>query len=182
MISSMVLLLILLIFSSVDSAIPAAVLAGILVTVGISVMDYRGLKAIPSLPKDVKWGKLGMSSEVIVMLVVMLLATFWNLVYAVGIGLVIASLMFMKKIGDSTAELSKLKALPSDTSMEEEEVVDADGDGIADIVIKEIIGPLFFGSADVFQKLAKKIPSSAKVVVFRLETMNYIDQSGLYAL
>ncbi len=182
MISSMVLLLILLIFSSVASAIPAAVLAGILVTVGISVMDYRGLKAIPSLPKDVKWGKLGMSSEVIVMLTVMLLATFWNLVYAVGIGLVIASLMFMKKIGDSTAELSKLKALPSDSSMEEEEVVDADGDGIADIVIKEIIGPLFFGSADGFQKLAKKIPSSAKVVVFRLETMNYIDQSGLYAL
>ena len=46
MISSMVLLLILLIFSSVASTIPAAVLAGILVTVGISVMDYRGIKAI----------------------------------------------------------------------------------------------------------------------------------------
>ena len=55
----MVLLLILLIFSSIASAIPAAVLAGILVTVGISVMDYRGLKAIPILPKDVKMGKVG---------------------------------------------------------------------------------------------------------------------------
>ena len=40
------------------------------------------------------------------MLVVLLLSTFWNLVYAVGIGLVIASLMFMKKIGDLTAERS----------------------------------------------------------------------------
>lgn len=182
MISSLVLLLILLIFSSVASAIPAAVLAGILVTVGISVMDYRGLRAIPTLPRDVKLGKLGISSEVIVMLIVMLLATFWNLVYAVGIGLVIASLMFMKKIGDSTANQSKLKTLPNDKSLDEEEVVDVDGDGIADIVIKQIMGPLFFGSADGFQKLAKKIPSSAQIIVFRLETMNYIDQSGLYAL
>ena len=182
MISSMVLLLILLIFSSVASTIPAAVLAGILVTVGISVMDYRGLKAIPVLPKDVKLGKLGISSEVIVMLIVMLLATFWNLVYAVGIGLVIASLMFMKKIGDSTASQSKLKALPSDSRLEDEEVIDIDGDGIADVVIKHIMGPLFFGSADGFQKLAKKIPSSAQVIVLRLETMSYIDQSGLYAL
>lgn len=182
MISSLVLLLILLIFSSVASAIPAAVLAGILVTVGISVMDYRGLRAIPTLPRDVKLGKLGISSEVIVMLIVMLLATFWNLVYAVGIGLVIASLMFMKKIGDSTANQSKLITLPNDKSLDEEEVVDIDGDGIADIVIKQIMGPLFFGSADGFQKLAKKIPSSAQIIVFRLETMNYIDQSGLYAL
>ena len=181
MISSLVLLLILLIFSSVASAIPAAVLAGILVTVGISVMDYRGLRAIPTLPRDVKLGKLGISSEVIVMLIVMLLATFWNLVYAVGIGLVIASLMFMKKIGDSTANQSKLITLPNDKSLDEEEVVDVDGDGIADIVIKQIMGPLFFGSADGFQKLAKKIPSSAQIIVFRLETMNYIDQSGLYA-
>jgi len=182
MISSIVLLLILLLFSSVASLIPVAVLAGILVTVGISVMDYRGLKAIPILPKDVKIGKFGISSEVIVMLAVLLLATFWNLVYAVGIGLVMASLMFMKKIGDSTSNRSILKALPSNGSKDEEEVIDADGDGIADIVIKQIMGPLFFGSADGFQKLAKKIPSSAKIIVLRLETMDYIDQSGLYAL
>jgi len=96
--------------------------------------------------------------------------------------LVIASLMFMKKIGDSTASQSKLKALPSDSRLEEEEVIDIDGDGIADVVIKHIMGPLFFGSADGFQKLAKKIPSSAQVIVLRLETMSYIDQSGLYAL
>ena len=182
MISSMVLLLILLIFSSVASSIPAAVLAGILVTVGISVMDYKGLKAIPILPKDVKMGKLGISSEVIVMIVVMLLATFWNLVFAVGIGLVIASLMFMKKIGDATASQSLLKALPQDKSLDEEEFVDIDAGGIVEVAIKQIMGPLFFGSADGFQKLAKKIPDSVKIVVLRLETMNYIDQSGLYAL
>ena len=67
-------------------------------------MDYKGLKAIPSLPKDVKIGPIKFSMEVLIMIVVMLLSTFWNLVYAVGIGLVIASLMFMKKIGDLTAQ------------------------------------------------------------------------------
>ena len=182
MISSLVLLMILLIFSSVASTIPAAVLAGILITVGISVMDYRGLKAIPDLPKDIKFLKLGISSEVIILLVVMLLATFWNLVYAVGIGLVIASLMFMKKIGDATASHSKLSAVSKEKLSDDTKLVDLDGDGSPDIAIKQVMGPLFFGSADGFQKLAKKIPDAAKIIIFRFDTMNYIDQSGLYAL
>ena len=109
MISSMVLLFIILIFSSIASKIPAAVLAGILVTVGISVMDYKGLKAISILPKDIKFKGIGISSEVIIMLSVMLLATFWNLVYAVGIGLLIACIFFMKKSGDSMSELSLVR-------------------------------------------------------------------------
>ena len=111
MISSMVLLFIILIFSSIASKIPAAVLAGILVTVGISVMDYKGLKAVKILPRDIKLKGLGISSEVVIMFTVMLLATFWNLVYAVGIGLLIACIFFMKKSGDSMSELS-LVGLP----------------------------------------------------------------------
>ena len=102
MVAGLVLLFILLALSSLASTIPAAVLAGILVTVGIGVMDYKGIRAIPSLPRDIRIGKIGISSEVVVMLAVMVLATIWNLVYAVGIGLVVASLMFMKKIGDLT--------------------------------------------------------------------------------
>ena len=111
MIAGIMLLIILLGLGPVASQIPAAVLAGILITVGIGVMDYKGLKAIPALPRDIKIGPIKMSSEVLIMLIVLLLSTFWNLVYAVGIGLVIASLMFMKKIGDLTAERSDVKAL-----------------------------------------------------------------------
>ncbi|MGK0307270.1 MAG: SulP family sulfate permease, partial [Urechidicola sp.] len=94
MIAGVMLLIILLGLGPVASKIPAAVLAGILITVGIGVMDYKGLKAIPSLPRDMKIGPFKMSSEVLIMIIVLLLSTFWNLVYAVGIGLVIASLMF----------------------------------------------------------------------------------------
>jgi SulP family sulfate permease len=41
---------------------------------------------------------------------------------------------------------------------------------------------LFFGSTDGFQKLAKKISSTAETILFRFDRMEYIDQSGLYAL
>lgn len=180
MIAGLVLLLILLLFSSAASTIPAAVLAGILVTVGIGVMDYKGLRAIPSLPRDIKIGKLGISSEVVVMLVVMVLSTFWNLVYAVGIGLIMASLMFMKKIGDLTATQSKVSTGAKEKLWEDETAYkELKSDKIA---IKHINGPLFFGSTDGFSRLSKRIPSAAEIVLFRLDRMEYIDQSGLYAL
>ena len=105
MMAGIILLIILLALGPIASMIPAAVLAGILITVGFGVMDYKGLKAIPYMPR----------AEVSIMIIVLVLSSVWNLVYAVGIGLVIASLMFMKKIGDLTAENSSvipLKEVP----------------------------------------------------------------------
>ena len=179
MIAGIMLLVVMLGLGPVASRIPAAVLAGILVTVGIGVMDYKGLKAIPSLPRDMKIGPLKLSSEVLIMLTVMGLATFWDLIYAVGIGLIIASLMFMKKIGDLTAQQSDVKSL--------EEEPWADEIGLTKklrekVFIKHIKGPLFFGSTSDFQILMKQIPSSASTIVIRMDKMQYIDQSGLYAL
>ncbi len=179
MIAGIMLLFILLALGPIASKIPAAVLAGILITVGIGVMDYKGLKAIPSLPRDMKLGPLKISSEVVIMLVVLILSTFWNLVYAVGIGLVIASLMFMKKIGDLTGERSDVKPLKEEAW--------ADEAGFPknlkeEVFIKHIKGPLFFGSTSNFQQLAKQIPATASTVVIRADRMQYIDQSGLYAM
>ncbi len=114
MIAGVMLLVVLLGFGSVASKIPQSVLAGILVTVGIGVMDYKGLKAISSLPKDIKLGPSKLSSEVLIMFTVMGLATFWDLIYAVGIGLVFASLIFMKKTGDLTAQKSNVEILPEE--------------------------------------------------------------------
>ena len=56
MIAGIMLLIVMLGLGPIASKIPAAVLAGILITVGIGVMDYKGLKAIPSLPRDIKFG------------------------------------------------------------------------------------------------------------------------------
>ncbi len=180
MIAGVLLLVILLALGPVASQIPAAVLAGILVTVGIGVMDYKGLKAIPSLPKDMNIGPLKFSSEVVIMLIVLVLSSVWNLVYAVGVGLVIASLMFMKKIGDMTAQRSDVKTLKEEKGW-------ADEAGFPqslkeEVFVKHLKGPLFFGSTSDFQALADQVPRTASTVIIRMDRMQYMDQSGLYTL
>ncbi|MBC3845967.1 SulP family inorganic anion transporter [Winogradskyella echinorum] len=184
MIAGIMLLVIMLALAPVASKIPAAVLAGILITVGIGVMDYKGLKAIPSLPKDIsislfKFFKIRLSSEVLIMLVVLVLSTFWDLIYAVGIGLVIASLMFMKKIGDLTAERSDVKSLKEEAWADEGNFPENLKE---EVFIKHVKGPLFFGSTSDFQALTEQIPKTAKTVILRLGRMQYMDQSGLYAM
>ncbi|MFT6699330.1 MAG: SulP family sulfate permease [Porticoccaceae bacterium] len=179
MVAGIMLLVVMLGLGPIASKIPAGVLAGILITVGIGVMDYKGLKAIPYLPKDIKIGPIKLSSEVLIMIIVLLLSTFWNLVYAVGIGLIIASLMFMKKIGDLTAERSNVKSLKEE-SWEDE--FDFPENLKEKVFIKHIKGPLFFGSTSEFQALSQQIPASAKTVIMRLGRMQYMDQTGLYAM
>jgi SulP family sulfate permease len=170
MLSGVLLLIILLAFGPIASQIPAAVLAGILITVGIGVMDYKGLKAIPYMPRP----------EVIIMIVVLVLSSVWNLVYAVGIGLIIASLMFMKKIGDVTAKRSDVKSLLKEKAWSDEKNFP---DNLKEeVFIKHIKGPLFFGSTSDFQQLMQQIPETASTLIIRMGRMPYIDQSGLYAL
>ena len=170
MTAGVMLLLILLAFSSIASQIPAAVLAGILITVGIGVMDYKGLKAIPYMPRP----------EVFIMIVVLVLSSVWNLVYAVGIGLIIASLMFMKKIGDLTAMHSEVIPLNKEKAWSDE--TNFPKNLKEEVFIKHINGPLFFGSTSDFQQLMKQIPETATTIIIRMGKMTYIDQSGLYAL
>lgn len=174
MIAAILLLFILLLAGPVASQIPAAVLAGILVTVGIGVMDYKGLRAIPKMEK----------TEVIVMLVVLLLSVFWNLVYAVGIGFVLASLIFMKKIGDVTATKSNVVALDNadELDMPWSDEVNFPADLKKLVYVKRLKGPLFFGYTSDFQELSKEIPASASYVIIRMGEVPYMDQSGLYAM
>jgi SulP family sulfate permease len=172
MIAGVFLLFILLALGPIASKIPAAVLAGILITVGISVVDYKGLKAIPYMPKP----------EVAILLIVLVLSSVWNLVYAVGIGLVIASLMFMKQIGELTAEDSEVKLLNIDHLPPLTNDVDFPQELKEEVFVKYIKGPLFFGSTSDFQQLAKQIPETATVVIIRMGKVPYMDQSGLYAM
>ena len=179
MIAGVMLLFILLALGPVASKIPTAVLSGILITVGIGVMDYKGLKAIPSLPRDLSFGPFKLSSEVLIMLVVLLLSTFWDLIFAVGIGLIVSCLMFMKKIGDLTSEYSDVKALKEERWPDEKNFPEHLKESV---FIKHIKGPLFFGSTSDFQQLYKQIPDTATTVILRLGRMQYMDQSGLYAM
>ena len=170
MVASIALLIILLILSPLASKIPAAVLAGILVTVGIGVMDYKGLKALNKIPK----------SEVVVMVVVLLLSVLWNLVYAVGIGLILAALFFMKKMGDLSKEEARiLSAVNEKAWMDETQLSNS---FLENVFIKHLNGPLFFGFTSEFITVSKQIPKTASIVIIRMDRVPYIDQSGLFAL
>ena len=170
MVASLVLLVILLVLSPVASQIPAAVLAGILVTVGIGVMDYKGLNTLSKIPK----------TEVTVMVVVLLLSVFWNLVYAVGIGLVLASLFFMKKMGDLAKDDARVSTISKEKAWKDETKL---SDSFKEnVFIKHLSGPLFFGFTSEFVNIAKQIPKSASILIIRMDKVPYIDQSGLFAL
>ncbi len=179
MIAGVILFIILIGLGPVASKIPNAVLAGILITVGIGVMDFRGLKAIPYLPKDLDFKFFKMSSEVLIMIIVLVLSTFWDLVNAVGIGLVISSLIFMKKMGDLTTRQSKVTNLKEHKWADE---YDFPENLKEEVFIKHINGPLFFGSTSDFQQIVNQIPQTAKTVIIRMDKMNYIDQTGLYTI
>lgn len=170
MIAALVLLLILLAFGPLASKIPAAVLAGILVTVGIGVMDYKGLRAIAKIPR----------TEVIIMFTVLLLSVFWNLVYAVGMGLIMGFLFFMKKMGDHSKRHSEIAPVIKEKAWKDEkQLIEV---FLKKVFIKHLNGPLFFGFTSDFQQLSKQIPKTAKMVLIRMDKVPLIDQSGLYAL
>jgi len=167
MIASVLLLFILVVLGPFASKIPAAVLAGILITVGFGVIDYKGLKTLPHMSR----------SEAVILVTVLILSSVWNLIYAVGIGLVIASLVFMKKTGDLTGELSKVQSLGEEEDWPDEASFPAYLK--KEVFIKHLKGPLFFGSTSNFQQLVKQIPDTATTVVIRMDFVPYIDESGI---
>lgn len=170
MVASLVLLIILLAVSPLASQIPAAVLAGILVTVGIGVMDYKGLNTLSKIPR----------TEVTVMVVVLILSVFWNLVYAVGIGLVLASLFFMKKMGDISKDDARVSTISKEKAWKDETKL---SDSFKEnVFIKHLSGPLFFGFTSEFVNISKQIPKTASILIIRMDKVPFIDQSGLFAL
>jgi SulP family sulfate permease len=172
MVAGLLLLLILLALGPLASKIPAAVLAGILVTVGIGVMDFKGLRRVPQMPK----------AEGFVMFLVLGLTVFVGLIEAVFLGLILACILFMKTISEVVEH--RMTSIPLRNFSREQPWID-EGDFIDrfgdKVYIKHLDGPLFFGFASRFQEMLKALPS-IEVVVIRMDKVPYIDQSGLLAL
>lgn len=166
------LLVVLLGLGNVVAFIPNAVLAGILITVGIGIIDYKAFKHLKSVPK----------ADVAIMFTVLGLTVFVDLLVAVAVGMVLASISFMKKISDVVEhnsysdELSEFsREMPWD---DEGDIIERIGERV---YIKHLVGPLFFGFASRFQDMIKALPT-IEVVVIRMGRVPYIDQSGQYAL
>jgi SulP family sulfate permease len=100
---------------------------------------------------------------------------------AVGIGMVMASILFMKKMSDLVDEktmISDFNSVTDEISWPDEKMPKYMQDNV---VIKHLDGPLFFGFASGFQDKLSKLPD-IKYVIIRMEKVPFIDQSGLYAL
>ncbi|NEW79584.1 MAG: SulP family inorganic anion transporter [Gelidibacter sp.] len=167
------LLIILLGAGSLAAYIPIPVLAGILIPVGLNIIDYKALKHLLKVPR----------SDTFVLLLVLLITTFGNLIYAVGIGIVLASVLFMKKVGDLAEERTEIKSLGEtqpETLWADERTLYAEYKN--SVYIKHLYGPLFFGFASEFQSMADKRDENMKALIIRMDRVPYIDQSGLYAL
>ncbi|MCF6251031.1 MAG: SulP family inorganic anion transporter [Methylococcaceae bacterium] len=152
--------------------IPLPVLAGILITVGIGIIDYKGIKHIPHVPK----------TDSVIMLVVLSMTVFDDLLQAVAVGMVLASVLFMKKMSDIVEEKSFSGSVDS---FAREETWD-DEANISEkirkqVYIKHFDGPIFFGFASKLQEMIAALPE-VTVIILRMSLVPYIDQSGIYAI
>lgn len=161
------LLLILLGLGKYVSHIPLCVLAGILITVGIGIIDYRGMRHLKSVP----------GTDALVLVAVLLITVFGNLLHAVGVGLVLACVLFMKQASDLAESKTTLKRIDGDGEHHQlfKKYQDA-------IYIKELHGPLFFGFTSKFTEMMQNLEDDLKVLIINMERVPSIDQSGLYAL
>lgn len=167
-IHGLVLLAVLLGLGPLAAHIPLAVLAGILITVGIGIIDYKGLRHFIRVPK----------ADAFVMSVVLILTVFVDLIQAVGAGMIMAALIFVKRLSDrqpgTAVPLSGLERPWVKELALSSEVCDH-------VYVLHLDGALFFGNANPLQSLMASL-EGAKAVVIRLKRVHFLDQSGAYAL
>jgi SulP family sulfate permease len=171
MVHSLLLLFVLLGAGVYAAQIPLSVLAGILITVGIGIIDYKGFQHIPHVPRP----------DAVVMILVLILTVFVDLIQAVAAGLILASVLFMKQmsdLGERRVKMASLQEYRKELPWDDENIPSAIVDKI---YVKHLEGPLFFGFAPAFLKMAKTLPD-IRVVIFRMKRVPHIDQTGLYAL
>jgi len=163
MIHSIVLLIIVLFLAPLASQIPMPLLAGILIKVGLDILDYRFLKIWKSCPKN----------DLSVMLVVFFMTVFVDLITAVGVGIVLASLLIVYRITQET------KITLEDTPHEQ---IKLDADLLKKhIRVIKIDGAFFFGSSTAFESQANVILDT-KTVIIDISAVPFIDITAIFTL
>jgi SulP family sulfate permease len=165
-IHSVLLLAVLLGLSRFAAQIPLAVLAGILVTVGISIIDYQGLRLLKQSPR----------SDRIVLIVVLVLTVAVDLITAVQMGFLVACLLFLRNL--SARQITKSGSL---LSMVDAETPEARA--LAERVqVVQAEGPVFFGTSEAFFVSLEEDLTDVKAVIFRMPRVPLIDQTGAFTL
>ena len=163
-IHSIFLILIVAFLAQIASKIPLAILAGILIKVGVSIIDYKFLKVIKIAPKN----------DLLVMLLVYFITIFDDLILAVGVGVVMSSILFAANAAKETNV--KLREIPNDTTTNY-----INEDAANNIMIMHIDGTLFFGSASQIASRIDEVWDNEAVIV-DCSSIKTIDMSGVFAL
>ncbi len=151
--------------------IPHAVLAGILIKVGIDIIDWGYIRRIPHAPR----------AGVIFMLIVLLLTVFVNLIAAVAVGVVLASLLFVKRMTDIQLDSIRFisKSEDDDAATGKEAAILDKADGR--IMIFELSGPFNFGAARGMRKLLTDVTGYQSLII-DLTAVPMLDTSASLAL
>lgn len=170
-IHALVLLLILLFLGPLTKHIPMACLAGVLVVVAYNMSEWRTFRSLMNNPK----------SDILVLLVTFSLTVIFDLTIAIQVGLLIAMLLFMRRMADTTLISRSSKRL--DLSNEGEiyhnnEVLDIPNG----VEVYEIDGPFFFGVANKFDSVMQSIGDRPCVRIIRMRKVTFIDSTGLHNL
>ena len=173
MIHAVFLCLFILFFSFLIEIIPMAALAGVLLVVSVDMMGVKNMANLLSSPK----------SDVVVLLTTFILTIIIDLTAAVQVGVVLAALLFMKRMSDVTS-MGKINFDASEKTAHD--IADPDATSNKDIPegveVYEINGPFFFGVADMLINTLEHIGKTPKVFILRMRNVPAIDATGEHAL
>lgn len=161
------LVLIILLFAPLAGQIPLAALSAILFVVAYNMSEtHRFVHMVRTSPKG----------DVIVLLITFILTVFGDLVIAVNIGVMLACLLFMKRMSETVSiEQQGIDVLSQELKDEAFKLPPK-------TVVYTIEGPFFFGAAERLESLLESVHSHADLLVIRLHKVPFIDATGLNAI
>ena len=163
---SITLLLIMLVFMPLAKFIPLTTLSAILIIVSYNMSEWRTFKAILKAPK----------SDIAILLTTFFLTVLFDLVIAIGIGMVVSMCLFMRRVATSI-EVNEL----NESDCSDKSNIDTDMENLKvgeNVLVYDIRGHLFFGAVDTFMNTMKEINDDAKVLVLRIRRTKTLDVTG----
>lgn len=168
---AVVLLLILLFLMPLAKYIPMACLAGVLVIVSYNMSGWRVFKGLLKNPK----------SDVVVLLITFFLTVIFDLTVAIEVGLVIACVLFMKRVMETT----KISVITDEIDPNNESDLEVHEEHLAipqGVEVYEINGPYFFGIATKFEEIMSRLGDRPKIRIIRMRKVPFIDSTGIHNL
>ncbi len=171
-IHAVVLLLIFLFLMPLAKYIPMACLAGVLVVVSYGMCGWRSFLALLKNPK----------SDVTVLLITFFLTIIFDLTVAIEVGLIIACLLFMKRMSETT----DVKAITEEIDPNEDfEYSTGNLEHLTipqGVEVYEINGPYFFGAGNKFEEIMASFGDRPKVRIIRMRKVPFVDSTGIHNL